>query len=104
MRILPIIQNTNRNIKEASVRFKNAYHVGYHSANTYSKQHNLGKIKRAYGIGKGITKEIVKVTTVNDLPYIAGAIGFLTPIPFASPIMLALGKIVQIAIKRLHKP
>lgn len=104
MKILPIIQNTNRNIKEASVRFQNAYRMGYNNANIYSKQHNHGNIKRAYGISKGVTKEIVKVTTIDDLPYIAGAIGFIAPIPFASPVMLALGKIAQIVIKRLHKP
>ncbi len=104
MKILPIIQNTNRSIKEASVRFKNAYHTGYNDANTYSREHNYGSIRRAYGISKGVTKEIAKATTIDDLPYIAGAIGFLTPIPLASPVMLGLGKIAQIVIKRLHKP
>lgn len=104
MKILPIIQNTNKNIIDASIRFKRAYSTGYNNAQNYSKQHNQSKIQKAYGISKGVTKEIVKATTVDDLPYIAGAIGFLTPIPLASPVMLGLGKIAQIVIKRLHKP
>lgn len=104
MKILPIIQNTNKNIKNASIRFKNAYSEGYTNAQNYSKQHNQGKLKRAYGISKGVTKEIVKATTIDDLPYIAGAIGLMTPIPLASPVMMGLGKIAQIIIKRLHKP
>ncbi len=104
MKILPIIQNTNRSIKEASVKFKTAYQTGLNDASTYSKQHNYGRIRRAYGISKGVTKEIVKAATIDDLPYIAGAIGIITPIPLASPVMLGLGKIAQVIIKTLHKP
>ena len=104
MKILPIIQNTNKNIANTSKKFKKAYSTGFNNANNYSKQHNHGKLKRAYGISKSVTKEIIKATSVEDLPYIASAIGFMTPIPLASPIMMGLGKIAQIIIKRLHKP
>lgn len=104
MKILPVIANTNRNIKQASVRFKTAYRTGYNNAKLYSQQHKYGSIKKACGISIGVTKEIVKTTTIDDLPYIAGAVGLMTPIPFASATMFILGKITQVIIKRLHKP
>ena len=55
MKILPIIQNTNKNIANTSKRFKKAYSTGFNNANNYSKQHNHGKLKRAYGISKSVT-------------------------------------------------
>ncbi len=54
---------------------------------------------------KKITKQIPKKVTIDNLPIVAGGIGLITPIPFASAILFAVGKLTQIAVKKfLHKP
>lgn len=101
---MPIIKSTNENLRATSTRVRKAYSNGYNNAKQHSAKNNCGKFKTAYNISASVTKEIVKSTTIDDLPYIAGAIGLFTPIPLASPVMLGLGKIVQIMVKKLHKP
>jgi len=104
MKIKPVITSVRQNIRTTSIRVSNASSTGYKIGMRTSKIHNQGRISTALNVGKGVTKKIVKTSTVDDLPYVAGAIGLLTPIPFASPIMLALGAAAQIIIKKLHKP
>lgn len=54
---------------------------------------------------KTIISKVPRKVTLDNLPVVAGTVGLLTPIPFASVTLFALGKAVQIIIKKtLHKP
>lgn len=103
MKILPVIENTCSNIKKTSTRLSKAGRDGYHIALRTSKIHNQSDAATFINIGKSVTKKISKETTVDDLPIIGGALGMLIPVPLMSPILLGIGKLVQIAYKRLHK-
>lgn len=62
------------------------------------------KINPKQGAQKIISKMPRKVT-LDNLPTVAGTVGLFTPIPFASVALYALGKAVQVIIKKaLHKP
>ena len=104
MKILPIITNTCKNIESTSKRLskasKNGFEIGVRTSQIY-KQCEVSTI---LNVSKGVGKKLKKETTIDDLPIIAGAIGLLSPIPLASPILLALGKVVQLVVKSLHKP
>lgn len=104
MKILPIINNARQNMKTTSKRLSMASKNGFEIGVRTSKIHKKSEIGTMLNITKGVGKKLKKETTIDDLPIIAGAVGLLTPIPFASPIMLALGKIVQVIVKSLHKP
>lgn len=104
MKILPIISNTCKNIDATSKRLANAGKNGYQIGMRTSKIHNQCEVATILNVSKGIGKKLKKETTIDDLPIIAGAVGLLSPIPFASPILLVLGKIAQVVVKSLHKP
>ncbi len=104
MKILPVITNTCQNIESTSKRLTKASKNGFDIGMRTSKVHKQCEVATILNVSKGIGKKLKKETTIDDLPIIAGAVGLLTPIPFASPIMLALGKIVQVIVKTLHKP
>lgn len=54
---------------------------------------------------KNIRQQIPRKITLDSLPAVASAIGLFSPIPFGFLIFGALGKAVQIIIKKtLHKP
>ncbi len=103
MKILPVIQNTCSNMKKKSTRLSNASREGYQIALRTSKIHNQNNTAKFINIGKSVTKKIAKETTVDDLPIIGGAIGMLIPLPLMSPILLGVGKLIQLVYKRLHK-
>ena len=104
MKILPAITNTCQNLGATSKRVSKAGKSGYEIGMRTSKIDKQCEIATILNISIGVGKKLKKETTIDDLPIIAGAVGLLTPIPFASPIMLALGKIVQVIVKSLHKP
>ena len=104
MKILPVISNTCQSIEATSKRLSNASKNGYQIGMRTSKIHNQCEVATILNVSKGIGKKFKKETTIDDLPIIAGAVGLLSPIPFASPILLVLGKIAQVVVKSLHKP
>ena len=103
MKIVPIVENTFTNIKKTSTRLSNAGRNGYHIALRNSKIHKQNEATTLLNIGRCVSKNMAKETTVDDLPIIGGALGMLVPIPFLSPILLGIGKIVQVVYNRLHK-
>lgn len=104
MKILPIITNTCKNIESTSKRLSKASKNGFEIGVRTSKIYKQCEVSTIFNVSKGVGKKLKKETTIDDLPIIAGAIGLLSPIPFASPILLALGKVVQLVVKSLHKP
>ena len=103
MKILPIIQSVGKDIRQTSVRVSKASNLGYNIGLRTSKIHQTGDLKTVYNISRSVGRKIAKETTIDDLPIIAGAIGFILPIPLASPIMLGLGKVAQVLVKTVKK-
>lgn len=103
MKVLPIIQSVGKDIRQTSVRVSKAGTLGYNIALRTSKIHQAGDLKTIYNITRSVGRKIARETTIDDLPIIAGAIGFILPIPLASPIMLGLGKVAQVLAKTVKK-
>ena len=82
----------------------NACKKGYVEARVQSKRKNSNYVGKAYNVTKGVSKELYKNSSINDIPYIAAALGLLTPFPLASPVMFCIGKFIQICAKKLHNP
>lgn len=103
MKIMPIIKSVQQDIKTTSLRISNAGKQGRNIGTRVSQIHNSGDLLTLVNISRGVTRKVAKETSINDLPIIAGAIGFLVPLPLASPIMLGLGIVVQMAVKTIRK-
>ena len=103
MKILPIIAKTSRSIKDTTVRVSKAGQIGYDIGLRTSRIHKNGEPLTLLNISKSVGRKLKKETTIDDLPIIAGAIGMLLPLPLASPVMLVLGKIVQLLAKNYSK-
>lgn len=103
MKILPIIKSVGNDIKSTSKRVAIASTCGYNVAQRKSHIYKNGELVTLLNISRGVSKKIAKETTIEDLPIIAGAIGMLVPLPLASPVMLALGKAVQLVVKAFRK-
>lgn len=102
MKILPIISNTSKSIKETTIRVSRAGKSGYNIGLRTSKIHNNGETTTLLNISRAVGRKLKQETTINDLPIIAGAIGMLIPLPLASPTLLVLGKVVQVITKRIQ--
>lgn len=103
MKILPIIKSVGNDIKSTSKRVAEASTSGYNIALRKSRIHQNGDVITLMNIGKGVTKKVLRETTIDDLPIIAGAVGMFVPLPLASPIMLGLGKTVQLVVKAFKR-
>lgn len=106
MKILPIIKSINSDIRSTSNRVSKAGREGLNIGMRTSQIYKQGEISTILNVSKSVKRKVLKGTTIDDLPIIAGALGMFVPLPLASPLMLAAGKIIQIAVKkvRLHKP
>ena len=102
MKILPLVANTSRSIKDTTVRVsragKNGYDIGLRTSKIYKK----GDTATLLNISRSVGRELKQETTIDDLPIVAGAIGMLIPLPLASPALLALGKVVQVITKQVR--
>ncbi len=103
MKIVPIIKSLQQDIITTSQRISHAGKQGRNIGARASQIHNSGNVLTFVNVSRGVTRKIAKETTINDLPIIAGAIGFLVPLPLASPIMLGLGIVGQVAVKAIRK-
>ncbi|MBS5804668.1 MAG: hypothetical protein KIC88_06225 [Acinetobacter sp.] len=65
---------------------------------------NFSTIQAAKTGLKKAGAKIPKKVTIDNLPVVAGTVGLLTPIPFASVALFAIGKAIQLTIKKIHKP
>ena len=63
---------------------------------------NISTIQAAKTGLKKAGAKIPKKVTIDNLPVVAGTVGLLTPIPFASVALFAIGKAIQLTIKKIH--
>ena len=97
MKILPLINGIKNDVTASGIRLKRATVSGYNVASRTAKVYRQGNLKKYYNVTKSVSSHVVRNTTKNDLPYMAGAIGMMIPIPLASPIMMALGFLARYA-------
>ena len=95
MKILPLVKGIQNDITSSGVRLKKATTEGYNIANRTAKVYNQGTFKKYINITRSVTNKIVENTTQKEIPYMAGAIGLITPIPFMGAIMFGLGLIAR---------
>lgn len=98
MKIKPIVRNINHQIKQTPQRYYCAGKNGYCKGKSVAQENKHNSVHKMYDISVGVSKEVFKSASIDDLPPIAGLLGLCTPIPFASVAMYALGKVVQVAV------
>ena len=96
MKILPIVLAMRHDIASSGNRLKNATTAGYKIADRTAKIYNQNDIVKSLYITKSIYNNITKNVSKDDIPYIAGAIGAILPIPFITPIFLTAGFIIRL--------
>ena len=97
MKIPSIVNNIKTDIYATGERLKNAGLVGYDIADRTAKIYNQNNIIRYINITRSVGDKIIKGSTINELPYLAGALGMFVPLPLASPVLLGLGFIIRLA-------
>lgn len=66
---------------------------------------NINTVQAAKSGLKKAGAKIPRKVTIDNLPVVAGTVGLITPIPFASVALFGIGKAIQIVAKKmLHKP
>ena len=98
MIILPVIKGIQNDIFFASCRLRNAAAEGYNIAERTSKIYKQGHVKKYVNVTRSVTDKVAKNTTKQELPYIAGAIGMIIPLPLMSPIFFGIGLIARFAL------
>jgi len=98
MKILPLVKGIQKDITTSGSRLKGASVEGYNIANRTAKIYKQSKIKKYYNITRCVTNKVASRTTKQEIPYVAGAIGMITPIPFMSAIMFGLGYLIRVSL------
>ena len=98
MKILPLVKGIQEDISSSCTRLKKVAKNGYTIADRSAHIYKLGSAGKYWNAARSISDKIIKSTSKNDIPYIAGAIGMMLPIPLSSPLFLLLGFFVRYSI------
>lgn len=98
MKILPFANSIKNDVVSSSVRLKRASVYGYSIADRTALIYRQNNIQRLYNITRSVSSKIIQGTSQKDLPYIAGAIGLLIPIPLMSPILMGIGYLARLYV------
>ena len=99
MKILPVINNIQKQVVDKSNTYKKAGRQGYSIGIRTSRMYKQNKFRTTINVTKGVMKN----TSSEDLPFVAGVIGLLLPVPMACVAFLVIGKIIQKGIKLAKK-
>jgi len=91
MKILPIVRDIKSDVNNTGTRIKKAADDGYSIALRTARIYKQNNLRKYIGVTRSVGNKILSGTTVNELPYVAGALGLLVPFPFASPVMMGFG-------------
>ena len=98
MKILPLVNSIKRDIAISGLNLKNATNDGITIASRTAQIYKQNQFTKCLNIARCVSNRLIKNTTRRELPYMAGAIGMLLPIPLSSPILLGLGFIVRFSL------
>jgi len=99
MKIQLFVNGIKNSITSTGFRIRKASVEGYVLADRTAKVYKQNNIKKYYNATKSIAAKITKNTTADELPYLAGALGMLIPLPFASPILMGVGLVAKYIAK-----
>ena len=102
MKILPLVRDIKQDIASSGVRLKSATTDGYKIAYRTSKIYKQNSLKKYINITRSVSNKVAKNTTAKELPYMACAIGMVIPLPFASPILMALGFLARFSVRNTY--
>ena len=91
MKILPIVNEIRNDVSSSGIRLKIATADGYRIADRTAKIYKQNKLLKYCNVTRSVSDKVINNTTRKDLPYIAGAIGMVIPIPLMSPLLMGLG-------------
>jgi len=103
MKILSLTTEIQRDLTNSGTKLKQATTTGYSIAIRNAKIYKLGNTHKYLNITRSVGDKILKNTTRKELPYIAGAIGLLIPMPLVSPILMGLGFLFSFCIGKQCK-
>jgi len=98
MKILPLVYGIKNDIANSGMRLKEAGMDAFNVATRTAKIYHQGEAKKYLNITKRVSSKVIKSTTKNELPYVAGAIGLILPVPLMCPLFFGLGCLARIAI------
>jgi len=99
MKILPLVKGISKDISSSKLRIKQAFTEGYTVASRSAKVYKHNDLHKYMNITRSISSKLIQKSTVNDLPYIGGAIGMAIPIPLLTTVGVALGIIAKYSSK-----
>ena len=102
MKILPLVKGIQNDITSTSIRLKKASLDGYFIADRTSKVYRQCFAQKYINVMRSVTSKVVEGTSKQELPYLAGAVGMLLPVPFLCPIFFCLGLLTRIPSRGAH--
>ena len=91
MKILPFTGSIKSDVVSSGARIKRASVYGYQIATRTAHIYKQSEAKRILNITRSVSSKVINGTTLNELPYLGGALGLIIPLPFASPILMGIG-------------
>ena len=98
MKILPIVNNIKGDIATSGMHLRKIAGSGYDIADRTAKIYKQGSLKKYINVARSISDKLVKNATINEMPYLAAALGMFIPIPLMSPILFGLGLIIRFSL------
>jgi hypothetical protein len=100
MKILPVVESINADIKASSIRIKKASSEGYAIAGRTASIYKQNSAMKCLNITRSVGDKLAKNITIKELPYCGAAIGLLSPLPFGSAIFFILGFLARYSIPK----
>ena len=95
MKILPLVNTIKNDVALSGMHLRNVAHDGIKIANRTAKVYHHGNVRKYFNAARSISDKVIKNTKREDIPYIAGAIGMMLPIPLTCPLFIGLGYILR---------
>ena len=95
MKILLLANELKNDVSSSGTKLKKITASGYDIAKRNAIIYKLGYTHKYYNATRCISDKLIKSTTKKELPYLAGALGLLIPLPFMCPILMGLGFLIR---------
>ena len=98
MKILPLVNTLKKDMAISSIHLKKATNDGIEVAKRTARIYRQGNVTKYINTARSISDKLIKGTNREEIPYIAAAIGFVTPIPMMSLVMMGVGYIIRFSL------
>ena len=100
MKILPLVKDLQEDITLSGMRIKKASIDGYNVANRTARIYKQSNVRKYINVTKTVSNKVVKGTTIREIPYLAGALGVIFPVPLTSPLFLEFGFLARFIVSK----